>query len=65
MALPGQFVIFLAKCIHGSHPNIRAAKRVGLATRYVSPSVRIYEHINLLGGRILPDPARPAAEGRS
>jgi hypothetical protein len=36
MALPGQFVIFLAKCIHGSHPNIRADKRVGLATRYVS-----------------------------
>jgi chlorinating enzymes len=46
----GQFVIFLAKCVHGSNPNISADKRVGLASRYVSPSVRVYEHIDRLSG---------------
>lgn len=47
---PGQFVIFLAKCIHGSLPNTSAEKRLGFATRYVSPSVRVYEHITSLSG---------------
>jgi non-haem Fe2+, alpha-ketoglutarate-dependent halogenase len=47
---PGQFVIFLAKCIHGSHPNTSDTKRLGFASRYVSPSVRVYEHINSLSG---------------
>ena len=47
---PGQFVIFLAKCIHGSYPNTSATKRVGMASRYVSPSVRVYEHIDRLSG---------------
>jgi non-heme Fe2+,alpha-ketoglutarate-dependent halogenase len=47
---PGQFVIFLAKCVHGSHPNTSATRRVGLASRYVSPSVRVYEHIDRLSG---------------
>jgi non-heme Fe2+,alpha-ketoglutarate-dependent halogenase len=46
----GQFVIFLAKCVHGSNPNTSATKRVGLASRYVSPSVRVYEHIDRLSG---------------
>ncbi|MFD2467883.1 chlorinating enzyme [Amycolatopsis silviterrae] len=46
----GQFVIFLAKCVHGSNPNVSGDKRVGLASRYVSPSVRVYEHINRLSG---------------
>ncbi len=45
---PGQFVIFLAKCIHGSYPNTSADRRLGLASRYVSPSVRVYENINEL-----------------
>ena len=47
---PGQFVIFLAKCVHGSYPNTSATKRLGLASRYVSPSVRVYEHIDSLSG---------------
>ncbi|MFI5915870.1 phytanoyl-CoA dioxygenase family protein [Dactylosporangium sp. NPDC051541] len=38
----GQFVIFLATCVHASHANTSAARRVGLASRYVSPSVRVY-----------------------
>jgi non-haem Fe2+, alpha-ketoglutarate-dependent halogenase len=46
----GQFVIFLAKCIHGSYPNASDIKRLGFATRYVSPSVRVYEHIESLSG---------------
>lgn len=47
---PGQFVIFLAKCIHGSLPNISETKRLGFATRYVSASVRVYENIDSLSG---------------
>ncbi|AXB41486.1 hypothetical protein A4R43_02220 [Amycolatopsis albispora] len=47
---PGQFVIFLDKCVHGSHPNVSADKRVGLVSRYIPPSVRVYEHINRLSG---------------
>lgn len=46
----GQFVIFLAKCIHGSYPNTSSEKRRGLASRYVSPSVRVYENIKSLTG---------------
>jgi len=46
----GQFVIFLAKCIHGSYSNTSTTKRVGMASRYVSPSVRVYEHIDRLSG---------------
>lgn len=47
---PGQFVVFLAKCIHGSLPNVSDVKRLGFASRYVSPSVRVYEHIDSLSG---------------
>jgi non-haem Fe2+, alpha-ketoglutarate-dependent halogenase len=46
---PGQFVIFLDKCVHASHPNTSATRRVGLVSRYVSPSVRVYEHIDYHG----------------
>lgn len=46
----GQFVIFLAKCVHGSHPNTSQDKRLGLASRYVSPSVKVYERIDTLTG---------------
>jgi non-heme Fe2+,alpha-ketoglutarate-dependent halogenase len=47
---PGQFVIFLAKCVHGSLPNTSDIKRLGFASRYVSPSVRVYENIDSLSG---------------
>lgn len=45
---PGQFVIFLAKCIHGSLPNVSDQTRLGFASRYVAPSVKIYEKVDTL-----------------
>lgn len=45
---PGQFVIFLAKCIHGSLPNISQTPRLGYASRYVAPSVKVYENVGSL-----------------
>ncbi|KUL37333.1 hypothetical protein ADL22_21940 [Streptomyces sp. NRRL F-4489] len=45
---PGQFVIFLAKCIHGSLPNVSDTTRLGYASRYVSPSVKVYENVDQL-----------------
>jgi non-heme Fe2+,alpha-ketoglutarate-dependent halogenase len=44
----GQFVMFLAKCIHGSMPNTSNQMRVGYASRYVAPSVKIYEGVEQL-----------------
>lgn len=45
---PGQFVIFLAKCIHGSLPNVSDQTRLGYASRYISPSVKVYENVDSL-----------------
>lgn len=45
---PGQFVIFLAKCIHGSLPNTSDSTRLGFASRYVAPSVKVYENVDSL-----------------
>lgn len=47
---PGQFVIFTSKCIHGSQPNTSEVKRLGYASRYVPPSVKIYEDVDRLSG---------------
>jgi non-heme Fe2+,alpha-ketoglutarate-dependent halogenase len=45
----GQFVIFLAKCVHGSLPNTTTDQtRMGFASRYVTPSVKVYENIDRL-----------------
>ncbi len=44
----GQFVIFLAKCIHGSWPNVSDTTRLGYASRYISPSVKVYENVDSL-----------------
>ncbi|HEY6925398.1 MAG TPA: chlorinating enzyme [Steroidobacteraceae bacterium] len=44
----GQFVLFLAKCIHGSMPNASDQLRVGYASRYVAPSVKVYENVEHL-----------------
>lgn len=44
----GQFVIFLAKCVHGSLPNTTDKPRLGYASRYVSPSVKVYENVSSL-----------------
>lgn len=45
---PGQFVIFVAKCVHGSLPNTTDKPRLGYASRYVSPSVKVYENVEQL-----------------
>ncbi|MFI0939422.1 chlorinating enzyme [Streptomyces sp. NPDC021020] len=39
---PGQFVIFTARCIHGSNPNISNRQRMGFAIRVVPTHVRVY-----------------------
>ncbi|WP_347469597.1 chlorinating enzyme [Burkholderia stagnalis] len=40
---PGESVMFMAKCVHGSHPNITKNKtRFAFTTRYVSPDVLVY-----------------------
>jgi non-haem Fe2+, alpha-ketoglutarate-dependent halogenase len=44
----GQCVLFLEKCIHGSLPNASNQKRVGFASRYVSPSVKVYDDVDHL-----------------
>jgi non-heme Fe2+,alpha-ketoglutarate-dependent halogenase len=45
----GQFVIFLAKCVHGSLPNVTKEQvRMGFASRYVSPSVKVYDGVTSL-----------------
>jgi non-heme Fe2+,alpha-ketoglutarate-dependent halogenase len=45
---PGQFVIFVAKCVHGSRPNTSEKPRLGFASRYVVPSVKVYEGVDRL-----------------
>ena len=45
---PGQFVIFVAKCVHGSLPNTSDNQRMGYAARYVAPSVKVYENVTAL-----------------
>ena len=52
---PGQFVLFVEKCVHGSLPNVSKDTRLGYASRYVSPTVKVYEHVDKLvefGGEI-------------
>jgi non-heme Fe2+,alpha-ketoglutarate-dependent halogenase len=45
----GQFVIFLARCVHGSLPNTTTDyTRMGFASRYVTPSVKVYEDVERL-----------------
>jgi non-haem Fe2+, alpha-ketoglutarate-dependent halogenase len=44
----GQFVIFVAKCVHGSRPNVSDQARLGFASRYVHPSVKVYENVDQL-----------------
>lgn len=45
---PGQFVLFVEKCVHGSLPNTSNDTRLGYASRYVSPTVKVYEHVDRL-----------------
>jgi chlorinating enzyme len=39
---PGQFIIFTARCIHGSNPNISNRQRMGFSIRVVPTHVRVY-----------------------
>lgn len=39
---PGQFIIFTARCIHGSNPNTSRRQRMGYAIRVVPTHVRVY-----------------------
>lgn len=45
---PGQFVLFVEKCVHGSLPNVSQDTRLGYASRYVSPTVKVYENVDRL-----------------
>jgi non-haem Fe2+, alpha-ketoglutarate-dependent halogenase len=45
---PGQFVIFVSKCVHSSYPNTSRDKRVAVAGRYVTPSAKIYENVDTI-----------------
>ncbi len=45
----GQFVIFSSKCVHGSLPNTTPDQtRLGFASRYVAPSVKVYDGVTRL-----------------
>jgi non-haem Fe2+, alpha-ketoglutarate-dependent halogenase len=38
----GQFIIFTARCIHGSNPNVSNRQRMGFSVRVVPTHVRVY-----------------------
>ena len=44
----GQFVLFVEKCVHGSLPNTGDITRLGYASRYLAPSVKVYENVDRL-----------------
>lgn len=39
---PGEFIIFTARCVHGSNPNTSRRQRMGYAIRVVPTHVRVY-----------------------
>lgn len=39
---PGEFIIFTARCVHGSNPNTSRKQRMGFAIRVVPAHVRVY-----------------------
>lgn len=40
---PGQFIIFTARCVHGSNPNRSNKQRMGFSIRVVPTHVKVYE----------------------
>jgi non-heme Fe2+,alpha-ketoglutarate-dependent halogenase len=38
----GEFIIFTARCIHGSNANVSRRQRMGFAVRVVPPHVKVY-----------------------
>jgi len=39
---PGEFIIFTARCIHGSAPNVSRKQRMGFSVRVVPTHVQVY-----------------------
>jgi non-haem Fe2+, alpha-ketoglutarate-dependent halogenase len=39
---PGEFIIFTARCVHGSNPNVSRRQRMGFSIRVVPTHVRVY-----------------------
>ena len=39
---PGEFIIFTARCVHGSNPNTTRKQRMGFSVRVVPTHVRVY-----------------------
>jgi non-heme Fe2+,alpha-ketoglutarate-dependent halogenase len=44
----GQFVLFVERCVHGSLTNVSGQGRLGFASRYIPPSVKVYENVDSL-----------------
>jgi chlorinating enzyme len=42
---PGEVIIFTARCVHGSNPNISRKQRMGFAIRVVPTHVKVYEEM--------------------
>jgi len=40
---PGEFIIFTARCVHGSNPNVSRKQRMGYAVRVVPTHVKVYD----------------------
>jgi non-heme Fe2+,alpha-ketoglutarate-dependent halogenase len=39
---PGEFIIFTARCVHGSNPNRSRKQRMGFSIRVVPTHVKVY-----------------------
>jgi chlorinating enzyme len=39
---PGEFIIFTARCVHGSNPNQSRKQRMGFSIRVVPTHVKVY-----------------------
>lgn len=42
---PGEFIIFTARCVHGSNPNVSNRQRMGFSVRVVPTHVKVYENM--------------------
>ncbi|KZN47809.1 chlorinating enzyme [Pseudoalteromonas luteoviolacea] len=41
----GEFIIFTARCVHGSYPNTSRKQRMGFSIRVVPPHVKVYGNV--------------------
>lgn len=42
---PGEFIIFTARCVHGSNPNLSRKQRMGFSIRVIPTHVKVYSGI--------------------